>query len=87
MYTIDELKQMIFIDIETATQKETFQEIIDENPELEQYWNLKTMQLVQKNPVELADFKDPHKMFPRMAGLNPEWGRIVCISIGQIQFD
>ena len=49
MYTLDELKQMIFIDIETATQKESFQEIIDENPELEQYWDLKTMQLVQKN--------------------------------------
>ena len=87
MYTLEELKQMIFIDIETATQKETFQEVIDENSELEQYWDLKTMQLVQKNPVELADFSDPHKMWPRMAGLNPEWGRIVCISVGQIQFD
>ena len=30
MYTLEELKQMIFIDIETATQKETFQEVIDE---------------------------------------------------------
>lgn len=87
MYTIDELKQMIFIDIETVNQTKTWQEKIDENPELEEYWNLKTLQLVEQNPTELKDFSDPHKMWPRMAGLYPEWGKIVCISMGQIQFD
>ena len=36
MYTLSELQQMIFIDIETSTRKETFQEVIDENPALEE---------------------------------------------------
>ena len=87
MYTSQELKQMIFIDIETSTQKETLQEVIDENPTLEEYWNLKTTQLLENQPETLKDFKDPHKMWSRMAGLYPEWGKIVCISMGQIQFD
>ena len=87
MYTSDELKQMVFIDIETTTQTETFQELIDQNPNLEEYWNLKAMQYRESKPEELADFADPHDMWPRMAGLWPEWGKIVCISIGQLKFD
>lgn len=87
MYTQDELRKMIFIDIETTTQTETLQELIDKNPVLEEYWNIKTTQLRDSNPTELKDFEDPHKMWSRMAGLYPEWGKIVCISMGQLQFD
>jgi hypothetical protein len=53
MYTSGELKQMIFIDIETSTQKETLQEVIDGNPTLEEYWNLKTTQLLENQPETL----------------------------------
>lgn len=87
MYTQDELRKMIFIDIETSTQKETLQELINENPALEEYWNIKTTQLIEDQPETLKDFVDPHKMWSRMAGLYPEWGKIVCISMGQLQFD
>ena len=87
MYTLSEIQQMIFIDIETSTQKQTFQELIDENPVLEEYWNIKTSQLVEAQPETLKDFTDPHKMWSRMAGLYPEWGKIVCISMGQLKFD
>jgi len=87
MYTSDELKQMVFIDIETITQTETFQETIDKNPALENYWAYKSLQLRQQNPEELGNIQDPHEMWPRMAGLWPEWGKIVCISFGQIKFD
>ena len=87
MYTQDELRRMIFIDIETTTQTESLQELIDKNPNLEEYWNLKSRQLRESKPEELADYSDPHKMWSRMAGLYPEWGKIVCVSMGQIQFD
>jgi len=87
MYNPEELKQMVFIDIETTTQTETFQETIDKNPALENYWAYKSLQLRQQNPEELGDIQDPHEMWPRMAGLWPEWGKIVCISFGQIKFD
>lgn len=87
MYTVEEIKKMVFIDIETTTQTETFQELIDENPRLEEYWKEKTQYLKEQNKIELSEIKDHHEMWPRMAGLFPEWGKIVCISIGQIKFD
>jgi len=87
MYTLDELKKMVFIDIETTTQTETFQELVDQNPRLEDYWKEKTAYLKEQNRTELAEIEDHHQMWPRMAGLFPEWGKIVCISIGQIKFD
>lgn len=86
MYDISELKQMVFIDIETTTGKETYDEVIRENPALDQYWDLKAKQLRAAEPEELGNL-DKNQMYPKMAGLQPEWGKIICISIGQLQFD
>ena len=87
MYNSSELKQMVFIDIETTTGKKTYQEVIDENPVLDQYWQLKFNQLKASEPYAYAEIKDAHQMYPKAATLFPEWGKIVCISIGQIKFD
>lgn len=87
MYEVSELKQMVFIDIETTTGKATYQDVLDENPALDQYWQLKHKQLKSSEPENLADITEPSEMYPRMAALYPEWGKIVCISIGQIKFD
>ena len=87
MYEVSELKQMVFIDIETTTGKKTYQDVIDSKPALDQYWQLKHNQLKASEPENLLDIKDAHEMYPRMAALFPEWGKIVCISIGQIKFD
>lgn len=86
MYEVSELKQMVFIDIETTTGKKTYDEVISENPSLDQYWELKTKQLRAGEPEELGDL-DKNQMYPKMAALFPEWGKIVCISIGQLKFD
>lgn len=87
MYEVSELKQMVFIDIETTTGKSTYSEVIEENPALDQYWKLKSNQLKSSEPETLKDIHTAEEMYPRMAGLYPEWGKIVCISIGQIKFD
>ena len=86
MYEVSELKQMVFIDIETTTRKKTYDEVIAENPAIDQYWELKCNQLRAAEQIELGDL-DKNQMYPKMAGLYPEWGKIVCISIGQIKFD
>ena len=62
MYTLDELKKMVFIDIETTTQTETFQELVDQNPRLEDYWKEKTVYLKEQNRTELAEIEDHHQM-------------------------
>jgi len=86
MYEVSELKQMVFIDIETTTGKKTYDDVIAENPSLDQYWELKAKQLRAGEPEELGDL-DKNQMYPKMAALYPEWGKIVCISIGQIKFN
>lgn len=87
MYTVEELKRMIFIDIETTTQTETLQELLDKNPKLAPFWQERFVQLKEQNRSELGEVLDENEMYPRMGGLYPEWGKIVCISIGQIKFD
>jgi predicted PolB exonuclease-like 3'-5' exonuclease len=87
MYTLDELKGMVFIDIETTTQTENLQELLDKKPRLEEFWDEKFVQLKEQNRTELGEIEDKHQMYPRMGGLYPEWGKIVCISIGQLKFD
>ena len=87
MYNTEELKQMIFIDIETTTSKQTFQEVIDDNPVLEEYWELKTQQIKESQPDTFSGIENRDQMWSRMAGLYPEWGKIVCISIGQLKFN
>lgn len=87
MYTTDELKRMIFIDIETTTQTETLQELLDAKPNLEAFWQERFTQLKEQNRSELGEIIEEAEMYPRMGGLYPEWGKIVCISIGQIKFN
>lgn len=86
MYELNELKQMVFLDIETTTGKETYEEVIAENPALDQYWKLKFKQLKSSEPENLKEVNTPSEMYEMMAGLSPEWGKIICISIGQIKF-
>jgi DNA polymerase elongation subunit (family B) len=87
MYEVSELKQMVFIDIETTTGKKTYDEVIQENPELDQYWQLKYKQIKSSEPVNFENVDTAAEMYPQMAALYPEWGKIICISIGQLKFD
>lgn len=87
MWELSELKQMVFIDIETTTGKSSYQEVIGDNPALDQYWQLKHKQLKASEPEGLADVESAVQMYERMAALHPEWGKIVCISIGQLKFN
>jgi len=82
MYTLDELKSMVFIDIETTAQTETLQEVLDAKPNLEQYW----LEYYEKQSKDIPDL-EWDAMYKKMAPLSPEWGKIVCISIGQLKFD
>jgi len=87
MYGVSELKQMVFIDIETIRGKKTYADVIAENPALDDYWQTKYIQIKEKEPLSYGHIDDKSVMYEKMAALYPEWGQIVCISIGQIKFD
>jgi predicted PolB exonuclease-like 3'-5' exonuclease len=87
MYDISELKQMVFIDIETIRGKKTYADLIAENPALQDYWQTKHTQIREREPLSYGHIEDEAEMYEKMAALYPEWGQIVCISIGQLRFD
>lgn len=87
MYSIDDLKQMVFIDIETVPKVGNYDDFIKQYPEQEEYWKLKFEQIKENQSYKFSDITTPTQMWSQMAGLYPEFGKIICISIGQIQFE
>lgn len=85
MYTKEEIKSMLFIDIETTSGFKTFGELKETHPELMSFWDRKA-KFIKAEDVELRESSDEEIYFQK-AALSPEWGRIVCISVGQVKFD
>ena len=85
MYTKEEIKSMLFIDIETTSGFKTFGELKETHPELMSFWERKA-KFIKAEDVELRESSDEEIYFQK-AALSPEWGRIVCISVGQVKFD
>ena len=85
MYSASELKSMLFIDIETTAQYKTLNDLKSSNKGLHDLWLQKADQIKsyenQKSDLNDEDF------YQSNASLHPEFGKIVTISIGQIQFD
>lgn len=85
MYTKEEIKSMLFIDIETTSGFKTLDELKESHPELISFWDRKE-KFIRAEDVELRDAESSDIYFQK-ASLTAEWGRIVCISVGQIKFD
>jgi predicted PolB exonuclease-like 3'-5' exonuclease len=76
---------MLFIDIETTSGFKTLDELKESHPELISFWDRKE-KFIRAEDVELRDAESSDIYFQK-ASLTAEWGRIVCISVGQIKFD
>lgn len=85
MYSKEEIKSMLFIDIETTSGFKTLGELKESHPELISFWDRKE-KFIRAEDVELKDAESSDIYFQK-ASLTAEWGRIVCISVGQIKFD
>jgi hypothetical protein len=85
MYNIQELKAMMFIDIETVSEYHTYEEFIEKRPGATKMWEKKAnfYRDTEKSCVGLRD----DQIYIDKAALNPEFAKIVTISIGHIQFD
>lgn len=70
-----ELENILFLDIETVPEKESFDELDDEKKEL---W-------AQKSKYQRKDDFTPEEFYER-AGIWAEFGKIICISVGYFNF-
>lgn len=85
MYSQKELKSMLFIDIETVSEFNSYDQFKDAKPAIEKYWSKKAEQH-RATESQLQPLSDS-ELYDRMSALSPEFGKIIVISIGQIKFD
>jgi len=85
MYTQNELQQFISFDIETVSSHKSLNELEVDNPRLGQLWRKRCVYLRNKHAdnLNLSD----EEIFSQKAGLQAEFGKIVCISISYVRFD
>ncbi len=69
------IQNTIFIDIETAAEEVSFEKL---SPRKKLLWQKKSEKLKD------ADKIPPHELYEKSAALYPEFGRIVCVTIGGI---
>jgi DNA polymerase elongation subunit (family B) len=70
-----DLENILFLDIETVPEKESFNELDDEKKEL---W-------AQKSKYQRKEDFTPEEFYER-AGIWAEFGKIICISVGYFNF-
>lgn len=79
MFTQQELENILFLDIETVPVVQSY----DELPErLQPLWDKKSLKY-QRNDSD----KTSEELFFEKAGIHAEFGKVVCISCGYLQFD
>lgn len=71
---MDDLKRILFIDIETASKTATFEEM---SSGLQKLWIKKALQLKPTDPNV-----DPIQLYKDKAGIFAEFARVVCIGLG-----
>ena len=85
MYTQEEIKKFIIVDIETTSGYRTYKEFYAEKENEVKFWDKKANYLRK----ETEDFKELSnaELYEKSSALYPEFGKINCISVGQIKFD
>lgn len=85
MYTRSELRKIIVLDIETTSNYENYEDFCRARPGEIKFWERKAA-VCRKDFAELRD-KTDGEIYKQYAAVYPEFGRIVCISVGQVKFD
>jgi 3'-5' exonuclease len=74
----DHLSDILFLDIETASQTEKFEEL---DPRLQEEWIKKERLIRLENPAEVA----PGSLYFDRAGIHAEFGQVICVGVGYFQ--
>lgn len=85
MFNKDQIKNMLFLDVETTSGADTLADLIENNPGIEEHWD-KKYALVKRDKLEYAN-SDREETFQLDSALYPEFGKVIVVSIGQVVFD
>lgn len=82
MFTSADLQDFIIFDVETASEFESLDDLYRKNPAKAELWS-KRCEWLRKKFEENKDLSD-EQLYVDKAALQPEFGKIICISIGKM---
>lgn len=77
----EDLKKILYFDIETAGITNTFEELETENPRLAKLWEKRSSWLLKNSGEGMKDYT-PADFWKAKSSLHPEFSKIVCITFG-----
>ena len=88
MFDESQIKNMLFLDVETVASYSSYDEMVKANPALAVHWSKKAKVIVspKAGKPELAHLSEA-ELYEQEAPLYTEFSKIVTISIGQVVFD
>lgn len=85
MFSKDQIKNMLFLDVETVSSHANLSAMQSENPSLAEFWPDKA-NLIRKGKPEIMNLDD-EQVYAQESALYTEFSKVVTISIGQVTFD
>lgn len=85
MYSKDQIKNMLFLDIETTSAYDTIEDYELQVPGIQKHWQ-KKLEYVKRDKPEYAN-SSVNEAYQLDSALYPEFGKVIVVSIGQVVFD
>lgn len=82
MFSKEEIKKLVFFDVETATTYKEYDELSDRMKDL---WS-KRCEWLRKNYNDNEDKTDA-ELYSYKGALHPEFNRVLCVTFGRVDFD
>lgn len=76
----EDIKNILYFDVETSGGYKTHEDLVLENPRLAKLWE-KRAKYFRSNTPGMEDLTDS-EIYSHKSGLEPEFGRVVCVSFG-----
>lgn len=76
----EEIKNILYFDVETSGGFRNYEELVIQNPRLAKLWERRA-KYFRSNTSGMEDLTDS-EIYSQKAGLEPEFGRVVCVSFG-----
>ena len=76
----EDIKNILYFDVETAGGYRTYEDLVSENPRLAKLWERRA-KYFRSNTPGMEDLSDS-EIYSQKSGLEPEFGRVVCVSFG-----
>lgn len=76
----EEIKNILYFDVETSGGFKDYAELVSQNPRLAKLWERRA-KYFRSNTPGMEDLTDS-EIYSQKSGLEPEFGRVVCVSFG-----